>query len=440
MDEVGQTIGVIGPPDLVKIMLQASKEFSQHRFLDLHYTDENESVSLFKANRDKMQVCLFSGNWPYYKVKAECSEDKVDIPLVYVEESGSAIHKTIAKMLIDGVDVRRLSIDTVPVTEAKQSLGEIGLNLDHIHLMSSVALIDRDSFVSFHESLWKAGRTAAGVTFLRSAYLELKEKDVPIYRCTPSLGILREAVVKAVLEAEKLQTRSYQLVIGFAESVSTRQASDSFYREQRKNALLLQALLEFGEKTGISVVPLDGGKFGMFLTRGALQDITNYYTGFPSVREMSRFCGTGLVFGFGVGSTATLCYANATLALKYAEESGGNCAFIVFEDGRVVGPMGADQLDFRRSTISKRLILKSIDSQLSIPTLTKIQDLIYRTGSKYITPEQLAADLGISKRNARRILSRLCESGLAEVAGLDQPGTRGRPQRVYKVNLEVQDS
>jgi hypothetical protein len=53
----------------------------------------------------------------------------------------------------------------------------------------------------------------------------------------------------------------------------------------------------------------------------------------------------------------------------------------------------------------------------------------------FITPEQLADSLRVSKRNARRILLKLTDSGLASIVGIDQPGTRGRPQRVFQVHL-----
>lgn len=432
---MGQTIGVIGTPDLVMTMLEIAKDFPQHTFLDLHYEDETETVSIFRANVSRMQVCLFTGNWPYTKVREECKEE-VNIPLIYISDAGSAVHKTISKLLIEGVDVRRLSIDTITPEEAAESFGEIGLGLEGIHLMPFAGPIRRREFVSFHKSLWQAGKTAAAVTFLRTAYLELKRSGVRVYRCTPSNGALREAVVKAVLAAQAIETRTYQLVIGLVE-MAVGKSSDEVYKQQKKRAILFQTLLEFGEAAGISVVPMEGTRFGLFLTRGTLEEVTSRYSSFSKAPDIARACSEKVYFGFGVGHTAALCYAYAELALKYSKEAGEACAFVVSEDGRVVGPLGSHGgLDFRRSTVNKKVLNHAMLSGLSISTIGKIESVLSRNSTSSITPEQLAIGLSISKRNARRILSKLCDAGLAEVSGLDQPGTRGRPQRVYELKLK----
>ena len=433
---MGQTIGVIGTPDLVRTVLEIARQFQGHTFLDLHYEDETETVSIFRANKDKMQVCLFTGNWPYAKVKAECQEREISIPLVYISDAGSAVHKTISKLLIDGVDVRRLSIDTITPQEAAESFGEIGLSLDGLYLMPFAGPIRREEFVSFHKSLWKSGKTAAAITFLRTAYLELKQHGVPVYRCTPSTGALREAVVKAVLEAQAIETRSYQLVIGLTEMASGRSSAE-VYKNQRKRAVLFQSLLEFGEATGISVVPMEGTRFGLFMTRGTLEEVTSGYSSFDKASEITKACSEKVFIGFGVARTAALCYANAELALKYSREAGGGCAFVVSEEGRVIGPLASDGgLDFRRSTVDKKVLNQALASGLSISTIGKVKSVLARNSTTLITPEQLALSLSISKRNSRRILAKLCAAGLAEVSGLDQPGTRGRPQRVYQINLK----
>jgi hypothetical protein len=446
------SIGVVGPPDLVGKTLDVAGGFPQYRFLGLSYEDENDTVPLFERNRARMDVCLFTGNWPYLKVRKYYGGRDCGIPLVYVYDTGLGIYQALAKMLHEGVDTTRLSIDTATPDEAKRCLTDIGLQSEALFFLSVDRPIEKSEFVSFHRSLWKRGKTTAAATFLRSAYAELRGDGMPVYRCTPSLGGLKEAVVRAVLELEALKARASQLVVGLV-SFGRRDTHSS--REQRppgesalsdsptSRASLLKALLEWAGPLGISVVPLEGGRFGLFMTRGVLEEVTEKETTFETASRIAKRCGRPVFFGFGVAPTASLSFANASLALGYSIEAAQSCAFAVFEDSRIVGPLGSghspetpNPLEFSTSTIDPALVLMSSQSGLSVPTVSRVKTVLRANGSLFITADQLAMSLSISKRNARRILTNLADAGLARVAGLNQGGTRGRPQRIFKVLLE----
>ncbi|HHX28158.1 MAG: hypothetical protein ACOX5Q_05415 [Bacillota bacterium] len=457
------SIGVIGPPDLVDKTLQFAESFPQYRFLKLRYEDENDTVPLFEKNRGQMDVCLFTGNWPYFKVMNHYGGRDSGIPLVYVCDTSLGIYQALAKMLHDGVDTRRLSIDTATPGEARQCLSDVGLSPDALYFLPVESPMEKSEFVSFHRTLWEEGKTSAAATFLRSAYVELSGCGMPVYRCTPSLGGLKEGLVRAVLELEALKAKASQLVVGL---VSTGRVPDpvsppddpdgrreegeehraSRHRElangQNSRAKLLKMLLEWAGPLGVSVIPQEGGRFSVFMTRGVLDEVTHGQTAFETAPRISKACGLPVFFGFGVAPTASLSFANATLAINYAIETSQSCAFAVFEDSRVVGPLGpaaesapSHPLEFTTSTTDPSLVSMSSQSGLSVATISRVQAALRTNGSLFITTEQLATYLSISKRNARRILARLEETGLARVAGLNQAGTRGRPQKIYRVSL-----
>lgn len=457
------SIGVIGPPDLVDKTLKFAEGFPQYRFLELRYEDENDTVPLFEKNRARMDVCLFTGNWPYLKVKKHYGERDCGIPLVYVCDTSLGIYQALAKMLNEGVDTRRLSIDTATPEEAERCLTDVGLHPEALFFLPVDSPIEKREFVSFHRSLWEKSETTAAATFLRSAYAELSRYGMPVYRCTPSLGGLKEGLVRAVLELEALKAKASQLVVGLvsfggaSESTSPpdgperRRENGAEHRAQRRpekidgqtcRARLLKALLEWAGPLGVSVVPVEGGKFSVFMTRGVLDEITKGQTAFETAGRIAKACGRPVFFGFGVAPTASLSFANASLAINYAMETSQSCAFAVFEDSRVVGPLGSAQtsapsypLEFTASTTDPALVSMSSQSGLSVATISRVQAALRANGSLFITADHLAAYLSISERNARRILAKLEEAGLARVAGLNQAGTRGRPQRIYRVAL-----
>lgn len=457
------SIGVLGPPDLVEKTLEFAEGFPQYRFLALRYEDENDTVPLFEKNRGRMDVCLFTGNWPYLKVKNHYGGRDCGIPLVYVAGTSLGVYQALAKMLYDKVDTSRLSIDTVTPEETERCLGDIGLRPEALFFLPVDKPIDRKEFVAFHQSLWEKGETTAAATFLRGAYVDLKRHGVPIYRCTPSLGGLKEGLVRAVLELEALKARASQLVVGLVSFGRGHELTDDLKprndwtngregqagpnRPKRRDGSdsrtrLLTALLEWARPLGVSVVPVEDGKFSVFMTRGVLDEVTKGQTQFETAERIAKSCGRPVFFGFGVGPTASLSFANASLAISYAMETSHSCAFAVFEDSRVVGPLGTPQLsesmrplEFATSTTDPALVSMSSQSGLSVATISRVQAALRANGSLFITADNLAAYMSMSERNARRILARLEEAGLAKVAGLNQAGTRGRPQKVYRVVL-----
>ena len=485
------SIGLLGPPDLVDKVLEFAEGFPQYHFLDLRYEDENDTVPLFEKNRGRMDVCLFMGNWPHLKVKKYYGDRDCGIPMVYVADTSLGIYQALAKMLYDGVDTRRWSIDTATPEEAERCLAHVGLRPEALFFLPVESPIDRKEFVDFHKSLWEKGETTAAATFLKGAYVELSRYGMPVYRCTPSLGGLKEGLVRAVLELEALKAKASQLVVGLVsfgrsfdpagsssggdgqdgrggrdgqggrddpEGSDGRDVQDkgrtdgNERRLQRRSdkadsktyrARLLTALLEWARPLGVSVVPVEGGRFSVFMTRGVLEEITKGQTQFETAERISKACGRHVFFGFGVAPTASLSFANASLAINYAMETSQSCTFAVFEDSRVVGPLGPAQtselplhpLEFTTSTTDPTLVSMSSKSGLSVATISRVQAALRANGSLFITADNLAAYMSMSERNARRILARLEEAGLAKVAGLNQAGTRGRPQKVYRVTL-----
>ncbi|MCK9911031.1 hypothetical protein MXD81_17915, partial [Microbacteriaceae bacterium K1510] len=54
-------------------------------------------------------------------------------------------------------------------------------------------------------------------------------------------------------------------------------------------------------------------------------------------------------------------------------------------------------------------------------------------GQHSISAANIAEWLGMTERNARRILGDLAEYGLAEIIGEEAPASRGRPRKIYRI-------
>ena len=436
---MGSTIGILGHKDIVKVMLDISiQQYPQYSFLDLSYDDERESEGTFRKNHSRMDVCLFTGVWPYTKVRSTLGQTDLSLPMVYASHSG-AIYKTIARMLNEGGDMSRVSVDAVSKEEAWLSFSEVGLQPQELFLMPFSDAAPREQYISFHQDLWREGRTTSMITLHTNAYKHLHREGFPVFHCSIGVAAMREAIVHAVLELQTAQMREQQIVVGLVDVATPRgQVSDEMYANQRHKTSLYQALLDFGESAGLSVVPLEGLRFALFLTMGSLNQITNRYTSLALVSKLCELSGSSVFCGFGVGPTVNACYVKALMAQNNAKQCGESSAFVVFDNGDVCGPLGARgaSLAYNTRSINKQRIANSQDSGIGVATLSKVKAVIESGGTTLITPERLADELRISKRNARRILIKLTNAGLARVKGIDQTGNRGRPQRLFQVNLD----
>ena len=75
-------------------------------------------------------------------------------------------------------------------------------------------------------------------------------------------------------------------------------------------------------------------------------------------------------------------------------------------------------------------------TSVSVATLSRLASVWKKNRQPGISAQELAAQLQILPRSARRILTELERTGLAKVIGEELPGPRGRPRKTYKLLLE----
>lgn len=107
---------------------------------------------------------------------------------------------------------------------------------------------------------------------------------------------------------------------------------------------------------------------------------------------------------------------------------------VFFDDKRIAGPLGkSEQITF--SGASGQLQEISRQTSLSVQTLSKLQSILKKRGSAEINAHELAMHMQIMPRSARRILIELETKGIATVVGEESPHPRGRPRKVYRIEL-----
>ncbi len=138
--------------------------------------------------------------------------------------------------------------------------------------------------------------------------------------------------------------------------------------------------------------------------------------------------------GYGIGININDAFKNASIAQK--ESLFQKDDFIVDEMNTLIGPLNSSYHCVIEEHDSEEIGLIAKKAKLSSMTIRKIITCMERNNSNKMTTADLSTQFGTSVRNANRILQNLSESGLAEVVFEKNSGTKGRPVKVYKINLE----
>ncbi|MFC7531271.1 transcriptional regulator [Actinoplanes sp. GCM10030250] len=156
----------------------------------------------------------------------------------------------------------------------------------------------------------------------------------------------------------------------------------------------------------------------------------------PTTSEPGPMPGVGAVAGFGIGSSARRSVALAEQAADRAERDGIPAAYLITDDGVMIGPMGTSgptlTYTYRQHGGLETLATRA---GLSPATLSRLAALERSLAGRPVSPGELASALGITDPSGRRLIRKLAEARLAVPDGSTQPHHKGRPARLYRLSI-----
>ena len=105
------------------------------------------------------------------------------------------------------------------------------------------------------------------------------------------------------------------------------------------------------------------------------------------------------------------------------------------ESNQIIGPLGSSQLPSFQQNLPDDIFQIAEKCKLSTLTIQKLISIVKMNGSYEITTNELANHLGVTVRNANRILRNLENGGHATIAHTRSTASKGRPVKVYRLNL-----
>lgn len=428
------TIGVVGPPDVVQtIMSLDAGQGDNVRLLGAAHHTDSETLARAQAVSEQADIVLFTGPLQY-----DLAAEHLPVPSTFVPISSTSLLSALIRgSTTPGIEMERISIDSVALAEVREAYADIGRDAGKLHVAPYNGPTSVDGFADFHAKLYQSGATTAAFTTVKSVANRLSEAGIPVVRMAPTTAVLRAAVTTSALLGSGYLLEEAQLVlmtVHVTAPVGSGHWGWSNYRLQGTRLEVHQVLLEEVEDAGAALVAHEGMTFGVTATAGALRRMTDNLHTAPFVDRLEAALGLRAFVGIGTGRTVQEADVNAQQALGQAQSHAGHPAQVVGSDGTVVGlpprsrrrpRVVADDKYGQERELLRRIVMALPD--------TEPEPLI-------VDAARIAEALSVTLRSARRILHSLVAAGMAwTMPPASSPGG-GRPRQRFRLMIQKLES
>ncbi|MFD1177861.1 hypothetical protein ACFQ3W_16345 [Paenibacillus puldeungensis] len=429
--ENGIRIALIGPTPMVEIMKRAVKGFPSFVTVAGTYQKPEEAVQLTEELMKEAEVLLFSGPISYGLCIEQLSIPK---PAHFVPLTGSGLYRALYR-LNRTYGLVSLSIDTLTEHVFTGTFRELGEPMPDMVFCPSTK-VDTEELVRFHESQFRSGRAKAALTALSSVSEELNRRGVPNEWIMPTEQDVIVALERALLSTETRKSKEAQVVVGLIQVNGFPKLADvrkSEHEVQRLKLDIHRMMLEYVETLEGHLTALGGEEYLFVTTRGTFERLTGGYKYIPLAKTAHASFGLFLSIGIGFGRSANDAGTHARIALRQAQEAGGDSCFIVREDESVIGPLEMGRpLESGLALIEASLLKQAEEAGLTAAYLSRIVGQIARKGKVDYNVHDLAYVLGITVRSTHRLLLNWIDAGMVEITGEERGKGKGRPKQIYR--------
>ncbi|WP_257347197.1 hypothetical protein [Pseudalkalibacillus decolorationis] len=430
-------LGVIGPEDSIERIKNAASGFSELELILFPYKRTEETETIILENKHLVDQWFFSGQSPYYYAvsKGAIKEEEGSFAPLY----GSSLFGTLLEAQVqENRILKRMSLDTIQMSEIESVQKSFSLDSITIHTYPYSGYLPAEDISNFHEKLFQEGKIDTAITCIQSVFASLKEKGIPCYRVTPSVLAIQLVLQYLKERGQSTWYRKAQIAILGVEVIYPTNSEEQLYSyKMKRNELeLKRTILDYAEQVNGSFVQIADGHFYIYTTRGELDLQLNANSLFSLIDNSYVQSKLKIRMGLGYGLTALSAEQNVRLAFQYARQHESPVVVSVNEDKKVTKSFHREQsISFEQRKWGLKWEEKFKEANISSTMVSKIESLARHYGKELVTSQELSHWIRSTERNARRILFEMEQLGLAKISGEEQSGARGRPRKIYKLNL-----
>ncbi|WP_209123934.1 hypothetical protein [Alkalihalobacillus sp. BA299] len=428
-------IGLVGLNSSIKQILDLAEEYKHElEFISFPYVKTEEVERIVKDYNSHVHAWLFSGPLPYEVAKKTIDTDKI---MVHVPATESGFYSSFLEMIYEqGKIIEQLSVDTMSSNNiSEEASSQLNIKIPKIYTKVFELDVDTNELFDFHLNLWNKGKIEGALTCFPSVCEALREKGIPAYRLSMSKMEIRQTLRILFEKVKTSYFKDTQIGVEIIEvEYFTRVAEEmkTPYHLQYLELRLKEMLIQLVEKINGSFSDKGNGRYMIFNSRGAIE--REIITLEETIQKLAFEADTTVAVGIGFGETAYSAEINAFRAIQHSKEMKKREIVIVQDDGKIVESPGKKrELQYANRTQNEILIEKLKKGNISVKTYKKISAIIQKMRWRDFTTKDLAAHIEMTERNVRRIVTDMCEVGLAQCVGKEAYATRGRPSKLYRL-------
>lgn len=432
-------IGIIGATHSVERIMAVSRKFDDGiKFIPLPFENEKEIQTILHNHKRKVDGWLFAGPLPYAIAKEHLkNEDNVS----YCQSVGAGLYINCLQVAYKNkTSLPRISVDMYEsLMDIEQTIKETGLPLDGVYIKYYDQKYDLEEITKFHLRLWQEGNTDGAITALRTVFHNLEAQNVPVY----ALTLTKQEIYQSLkIITEKVKTSYFKTTQVGSVIIAINQYEDVI--EKAKSLSMLQnlewklkgVLLPLCNSLNGYLLEKGSGVYEIFSSRGVIEQELS------TLRETIQQMSIAINFdvsvraGVGFGETVSNAEFNAYRALRNIDEKTDKGLIIIRDDGGIVEAASQEkEVSYDYYSNDETLLKKLHKAAVGIKTFRKIEATVERMKWDTFTVAQLASQLSVTEQNIRRIISGLNAVELVVVAGEEFAATRGRPGKLYRLNI-----
>ncbi|WDP92596.1 MAG: hypothetical protein HUN04_23890 [Desulfobacter sp.] len=425
------SIGCIGPSDSLDLIKEVAARYFPGITLT-PYVEEEISMAFRPLDKcqNENQGILFSGIGVQVSAMARGG---VHLPYEHVPRGGYSLLRTLWEMLSHDGSVSRISIDVVEDDIIRDTIREMGIQLDKIHSMPFALALEEKAYLDRHRELYQTGKADALISGFGAVYDGLKQEGLPAFRLYPSRIQIRERLDRLLDRITARDLKSAGIAVQIIRLSGVKRGTGYEYGTMKTQGRFYLELLDYARSLQGSLFHM-GNEFVIYSTRGAIR--TRVHTEhFQTLLKWGEKRRIIIASGIGLGTTAFEAEKSARKGLAEAVAKKQNCVFMVNRE-QIQGPLGTEkELAYSMQASTPKDIDTAGEIGIAPGYLAKIKALVAKTGRDTFDAHDLAACLDISPRSARRILKKFTDAGFGRIKAKETAGSAGRPKNLIQLKI-----
>ena len=404
------------------------------------YSNYLKAVEIVKKSQKKYDALMFAGVVVYKFVKLYVKEECI---WGYFPLHESSLSSALLKGLYENKNIKNLSIDTYSKELIKEVYNSIGIDMDEVNLMLYNVKFNNknttEDALNFHRNNLKNDENVCIVTSLSDVNKQFDSDGIDNYMAIPTKSIIIESFQNIYLRyIAKINTNCRVVAIfvhiDFPDDYSIISRNEYYYIKEKNK--VTELIYEFANKIEAAVIEFSYNIYILISTKTILETETENYTNIELLKSIEDNSLNRISMGIGYGKTASEAKYKANEAIIKAKRcKNENVAYIIYEDGKAIGPIKSKNKERSEVKIDDRLMKIAQITNVSVKKILCFYNAINTCKKDRFTAEELSKQCDMSYRTVNRTINKLEKYGYIEVVGKHFEDGSGRPRRIIKFNI-----